>query len=106
MTEKWKQQVSFFPRWTENEDKESYEKSWKKLNFIVRPAEGGSECIMHTVLKVCFCMCVSVCVTCPADEILPGPDKSQDVSISFLVSSQWNRGGWNGGRGEGPEMYE
>lgn len=60
--QKWKQQVSLFPQWTENEDKESYEKSWKKLNFIVRPAEGGVECIMHTVLKVCFFACVYLCV--------------------------------------------
>lgn len=46
-------------------------------------------CAQGVFLHVCIC----VCVTCPADEILPGPDKSQDVSISFLVSSQWNRGG-------------
>lgn len=48
----------------------------------------------------------NACCTCPAEEILPGPDKSHDVSISLLVPSQWNRGGRGCGGGEGPEMYK
>ncbi len=45
------------------------------------------------VLFLALCVCVCVYITCLVEEVLPGFDKSQDVSIGLLVSGQRNRGG-------------